>query len=315
MAAPIPANFAAAKARHKDNLDHLQGIIQAGKTNTTGTYGQAWANACQWIDGGRTRLYALTLTHDAQARATALGQNGKVAYFGISQPVPTESSYNENTQTDANNIETWNANVLGYRRSSTPSQIAIMEPKLAPTSQLQQTIVHEVQHDADHHGAGSWEGYATEFRAYWMAGMEWANSATGTANDSLTTSTTPSVTLTGFDNQRQQMIFKHLYDDPSYAYVKEAWANDASFKTKVLALKRPSGTNLVNSPRIDALYLEVSKSKPDVDRVKTLAGALTASDKTAIQAQGMKDQWRKLINKLDKEDKDAILGLVGLSAA
>jgi hypothetical protein len=315
MPAPIPADFAAAKARHKDNLAHLQGIIQAGKTNTTGTYGQAWANACQWIDGGRTKLYAATLTHDASARATALGANGKVAYFGISEPMPTESDYNETDQRDSRNVETWASNILGYRRGGNPSQITIMEPKYAPASQLEQTIVHEVQHDADRHEGDEWGRYETEFRAYWMAGLEWANAATGTANATLTTSTAPSVTLTGFDNERQQMIFKHLYDDPAYAYVKEKWTNDASFRTKVLALKRPSGMNLVNSPRIDALYAEVSKSKPNVERVKNLARALNASDRSAIQSQGMQDQWRRLINNLDRDDRAEILGLVGLSGA
>ncbi|MDY0061182.1 MAG: hypothetical protein RBU45_15345 [Myxococcota bacterium] len=280
------AQFDKAKGKHKKNLQTLDAMVKSGTKETGTKYGTAWPNACEWIQAGKTNLHALTQTHDAAARATALGQNGNNAMFGYGVASPTESDYNKDDVTDKRNIyEYAKPNWLGFRQASTPSLVAIIEPADKSKDDVQGIIVHEIQHDADHHADDPWSGYETEFRAYWLQqSFQDQSPESGTGTD-------------GFDSARQQAILTHLYNDPSYAYVKDAWDNDTDgFQGKVIALKFPKGLNIVNSPRIDDVYLEMTKATPDKAKVIEKAGKLTKADKKAIRDKGMKSDWEKLIN-------------------
>lgn len=305
------ATFEEAKAKHAENLKTLDDMVKTGKTETSTRFGQAWPNSCMWLTAGKTTLHALTETHDADARATALGEAGKKAMFGLDAAVPTASEYAKDDQTNRANIYLAKTSWLGFRRGGSPSKVVIIEPKSKGKDSVQETIVHEVQHDADHHGTSGWERYATEFRAYWIDGTYRSKkTASGSADSSLAAK--DGTVLSGFDNERQQTIFKHLYDSDSYAYVKAGWS-DSDFKKKVLDLKKPEGSNLVNSPRIDDLYLELQKPKPDLDKVKELGGKLTKADKQSIQDAGMKATWIKLVeDKFKGDDLKAAKAVAGL---
>jgi hypothetical protein len=295
-AAPVSA-FETAKANHKKNLDHLHKMIQNGKKAKAGDtrFGIAWPNSCEWLEAGRTSLHALTETHDSAARATALGSTGKRAMFGIDTAVPNESDYNETTQTDARNIYAAQPSWLGFRRSGSPSKVVIIEPAKKSTDLVQETIVHEVQHDADRHGSADFERYATEFRAYWIDGTYRAEDATsGSADDSKTAA--DGTVLAGFDNARQQRIFLHLFNSSSYAYVKHGWLNDADFKKQVLAMKVPTGHNTINSVRLDDMYKAVQGFGTDEDAFHAAVAKLTPEEKAAIRSDSMRNTWLSLID-------------------
>jgi len=308
--------FLDATKRHQDNLTRLDNLIKNGKKEGRTEWGVKWPNSCEWLSAGKTSLHALTETHDSAARATALGKGGDKVMFGIDVAVPTASDYNETVQTDKRNVTTVGPKWLGFRRAGSPSKVAIIEPTKRTDDEVRNTVVHEVQHDADHAQADAWGGYSSEFRAYWICGSFKSYSAAAkSADDTLTTSADSGGTvLSGFDNARQQAIFKHLYESKSYAYVKASWdADSQGFKAKVLAMKTPRGTNLINSPTLDDIYLELNKPSPDVAKIEKLAEKLTKDDKNEIKAGGMKEEWQSLIqDKLKGDDLTRVTKAVGL---
>lgn len=298
-----PADHAAAKVRHQANLQYLDALLHEGKDAKDSKWGQKWPNASQWLLAGKTKLHALTETHDSVARAAALGAGaGERAYFGIHVAVPNASDYNAAVMTDAANIDSNNPSTLGYRQAGSPSKIAILDPVTKSRELVQETIVHEVQHDADHHPSDSSGRFLSEFNAYWIDKTFQAKSAdSGTAVPTLTTG--DGTLLTGFDNARQQRIFQHLYD--GYKYVPTAWNGDPAFKVKVLAHKRPEGSNLIDSVRIDDLYLELTKSPADYAAAKVKLKKLTEHDRAALQDSSMATPWKQLLAHLaDQKEAD-----------
>lgn len=301
--AGAPADFATAEKRHRANLTLLDQMLKDGKTQKDSKWGKSWPNACQWLLAGKTTLHALTETHDSASRATTLGDASNRAFFGTDATVPTMSSYNELDESDATNIELVDPSWLGYREEGTPSKVVIIDPVTKGKESVKETIVHEVQHDADHHGSSDFAGYQTEFDSYWIdKTFVEESSKSGSADDTMTAA--DGTVLAGFDNARQQRIFLHLYNSDSYAYVATGWT-DATFKAQVLALKAPRGVNLVNSTRIDDLYLELVKSPPDVAEAKKKVKALNGHDRAAIVAKSMIGSWRDLIATLPAADDQA----------
>src|SRR5262245_35543464 len=236
--AGTPADHATAKDRHAANVKLLQDLIDGGKDVKDSKWGKRWPNACQWLLANKTGLHAFTETHGSVARAATLSAAaGERAYFGIATAVPATSDYNAGDQTDATNIDTNKPSTLGYRAAGSPSKIAILDPVTQSTELVKETIVHEVQHDADHHPLDDWGRYQSEFNSYWVDKTYGEDSPKhGTADESMTAK--DGTALTGFDNARQQRIFKHLYD--GYDYVTSAYPA-AAFKTKVKNYKHPTG--------------------------------------------------------------------------
>jgi hypothetical protein len=301
--AGAPGDFATAEARHKANLALLDKMLQDGKDEKDSKWGKSWPNACQWLLANKTTLHALTETHDSAARATTLGDATNRAFFGTAAVVPTMSTYNEADQTDATNIELVDPSWLGYRQAGSPSKVVIIDPVTKSKELVQETIVHEVQHDADHHGGGDFDRYQTEFDAYWIDKTYGDKSSkTGSADDTMTAD--DGTVMAGFDNERQQTIFLHLYNSATYSYVATGWAT-AAFKASVLALTYPKGINLVNSTRIDDVYLELTKSPPDIGEAKKKVKDLTGHDRAAIVSPAMVGAWRDVVNALpDAGDQD-----------
>ena len=302
--------YAAAKTRHQANLSTLATILKVGATETGTPFGDAWTNACQWIAAGKTRLHALTQTHDAAERAKALGHPGEVAMFGATTPVPTMSEYAVDDQKNGVNIECDDLDTVGLRKGG-PSRILIIEPSTRSADAVKEIIVHEVQHDADGHGSGSFERYASEFCAYWIdQSYSEKSSATGTGKDGQKTD--DGTELKGFDNARQQAIYKQVHN--GYPYVAKAWKSDAAFRQKVLALKKPEGRNLVNSPRLDDLQRLFSNIFVDMKDVRAALGKLTEGDKAAIRHESMRKHWLAMIEaSLDTEEIAEFKKAVGLS--
>lgn len=298
-----PASFSAARARHHANVQRLSAELHKGAKLQDSRWGKRLPNACDWVLKGKTKLYALTETHDSAARANQLGATtGEVAYFGKSTPVPADSSYHETVLTDAANIELLFPGTAGYQTHGT---IAVVEPVLQTEQYLQETLVHEVQHDADHHGTTPFERYKTEFDSYWIDrtfSEKSYSKKTGTANASATAA--DGTALVGFDNALQQQIFLHLYNDKNnYGYVASSWASDPGFVTQVKALTHATGLNLVDSVRIDDLYRPLVKTPPDIALAKKRLTLLNDHDRSAIVDSTMADTWRHLLDTLSPADK------------
>lgn len=299
-----------AKARHQTNLTTLAAILKNGAAEAGTKFGSAWPNACQWIQAGKTQLHVLTQTHDARERAKALGHPGEVAMFGMATPVPTSSDYAWDDPSDKTNIECDDLDTVGLHKHG-PSRIAIIEPSTRAAEDIKETIVHEVQHDADDHGSGDFDRYTSEFCSYWVdQGYAGKSATTGSADEGKKTD--DGTELKGFDNARQQAIFRHVHN--GYPYVAKAWKDSATFRKKVLALTKPEGVNLVDSPRIDDLRRELTMMFVSVKESKAALAKLNDADKEAIRSEGMRKHWLALLeNGLDGEDLTFFKKALGLS--
>lgn len=297
-----------ALSRHRDNVNFLYKLIQDGQRETKTEWGPLWPNSCRWLLSGKTKLFVLTPTHDAEERAAALGgRKGKLAHFGIDHAVPSVSDYNHAQQTDRTNIGVYDESSGGFRTRD--GKIAIADPVSfrdyasadAYLRQLKLSIIHEVQHDADHLSGGVFERYTSEFNAYWVSNMFALDSPkSGTADPSLAAH--DGTVIDGFDNARQQSIFLYMYNSSLYPFVSVGmrWS---SFKSHVLALKSPTGINVRNSPEIDDLYLALTKRPFDSAAAKATLTTLNTGDRTAIAARGMRTAWASVIAELPDADR------------
>lgn len=284
-------------ASHRQNLDWLHRLIKDGKKAAPGDtrFGVAWPNSCEWLDAGKTTLHALTEIRDAAGRAFADGP-GKKAMFGMDVPAPRERAAGEIGPIREQAIYLAQPTWLGFRRAGSPSKIVIIEPCQKPVDLIREIIVHEVQHDADHHGASDFDQYATELRAYWIDGSYRSRDARpDSADPGLRAS--DGTALSGFDNARQQHIFLHLYSSSAYPFVRERWHRDPDFRRKVLALTRPEGHNIINSIRLDAMYRAAQPGAADHDAFRAAMAALTPEERQAIRGRAMRGRWIALIDR------------------
>ncbi len=290
------AVYEAAKLRHDANRLTVRGWIDAGFLQNAD---RRLKNTCEWIRSRRTPFYLLTRTHDSAARAAAAGSPGGAAYFSFPsgdlysgteyyrRKMPTEGF--DNTGVSVQSSPT----VDGFQDSA--NHLAEMESTIAQgRDYLLGVLMHEVQHDADAHGADALEMYKSEFRAYWLGSKEFN-----------ALSPRRVVRRMGADwNARQFGIFQNLYTDPVYAYVKTAWDAEAAlapaarvFRTGVVAFRLPASINQNNSIRIADLataltaasHADCAADTPaapnaNVTAVRNAVGALQPADKRDVAA-------------------------------
>ena len=189
-------------------------------------------NAAEWVDQGQADVVVLTPTHDSASRTTRATD---VAYFDTTSSWRSGSpDYDETNLGDQAEIEIMNFSVLGTM-SGDGKTLTMVDPVTKTDQKNIETLIHEVQHDADQHGSvwgempvtGSGEAptwiynsYMTEFRAYWLenpegSGADQYASSTGTnvtnINIAAVIDDGSTVTVsTAFQNERQESIFNHL---------------------------------------------------------------------------------------------------------
>ena len=290
------AAYDAAKARHDTNRTQAKQWVEDGFAQNAS---RTLKNSCEWVKTGRAKIFVLTKTHDSVDRVTAWAHPAGAAWFSYPagdlyggpvyyrRKMPSEIFDNTNVDLEES------ATVDGF---STGPNIALMETALAKgRDYLWSVLKHEIQHSADRHGAGAFEGYRTEFNAYWLGSREYdAQSATKI------------VRHMGRDwRARQWAIFNHLYNDPTYAFVKTAWDAEAglpvasrTFRLAVRAYWHPQTVNPTNSVRVDnfaqaveaASYADCTAAaapgNPKLAAITAAATALTANDKRDIAAGG-----------------------------
>jgi hypothetical protein len=127
-------------------------------------------------------------------------------------------------------------------------------------SELQIYAVHEASHAMDRNvGAGPFESYKTEFRAYWMDGR-FGDPAVATSGEpaefdaNLTDGSGGAVTI-GPKSARANAIFRLQYNDPIlYSYCRPNYdQNTNHFREQVDSYLVPDGINLNLSERVEAL--------------------------------------------------------------
>ena len=127
-------------------------------------------------------------------------------------------------------------------------------------------LAHEGIHAADLIPPGTWNRYATEFRAYWIMG-------TGAG---LSTAFDATMTGLGPKSPRARRIFDHLYGNSTYPFVKPAYdANDGGFREQADNYLFPDGINLTLSAQLTDLRTEI----------EGFTGAGFAAKKAAILAK------------------------------
>jgi hypothetical protein len=290
------AAYEAAKARHDANRTQGKQWVEDGFAQIAN---RMLKNSCEWVKTGKAKIFILTKTHDSVARVTAWGHPAGVAWFSYPagnlysgaayyrRKMPTETFDNTNVDLEES------ATVDGF---STGPDIALMETTLAKgRDYLWSVLKHEIQHSADHHGAGDFGGYRTEFNAYWLGSREYDAE-----------SPTRIVRHWGRDwRARQWAIFNHLYHSPAYSHVKTAWDNEAglpvtsrTFRIAVRDYWHPQTVNPTNSVRVDnfvaaveaATYADCTHAaapgNPKLAAITAAGTALTADDKRDIRSGG-----------------------------
>lgn len=151
-------------------------------------------------------------------------------------------------------------------------------------------LVHESIHALDYPRvpANDLERYKTEFRAYWMDGHY----------DVHSTALDPAMSAQGPKSPKSREIFEHLYNSPTYSYVKRNYdANTNHFREHVNAYVVPDGINLIASPRLDNLRNAIegyagAGFPAHSAAVQTLFDATNPLDRREIAGNPI---WRELV--------------------
>lgn len=157
-----------------------------------------------------------------------------------------------------------------------------------------ETLTHESVHMIDKRPDSGTpiERYKSEFRAYWYEG--------DVSRDALSTEFDETMDSFGPKSAKARNIFKHVYNSPAYAYVKENYdANTGGFRDKVNAFIVPDGINVIVSVRIDDLRNKVAnlprgivyKGSTHQTNVQTEYAKLNADDKQEVTGSRY---WRTL---------------------
>ena len=245
--------------QHARNLKIINRIMESGRNIQTDPNSgpnsrvNLLHNTIEWIDNGNCDFYVLTPTHDSHLRPNvAPNQN---AYFDQTKKFNEGgSNYQDQPNQDGTypndaRIIVEDAGTLGWLDGT---DMIVLNPTAFSESLVVETLIHEIQHDADQHNqnepwrvqrpnqapgtthrAPTWvyNSYQTEFRAYWYENPE---GSTADAFDSSTDQNVNNTALTvrylgndnapgggddttktvntAFTNKRQQSIFNHLLE-------------------------------------------------------------------------------------------------------
>ncbi|HHO54308.1 MAG TPA: LysM peptidoglycan-binding domain-containing protein [Deltaproteobacteria bacterium] len=227
-----PTTKRQALARHRRNLRLMDRIIQSGlsvqpdPTQGFNSRPNLLHNSAEWIDQGQARLIVLTPVHDSHKRPSVASD--QIAYFDTRVDYKG-SGHDYDATLDAGGHATNDAGlkidfagVLGSM-SVDGTTMTIGDPISQGENSVVETLIHEVQHDADQHKAGdpwavsapaaadpaavdvapSWayNNFQSEFRAYWMENPE--GSSRDNFDDSSDTAVT-NITITAVDQGADQ---------------------------------------------------------------------------------------------------------------
>ncbi|HEX5622709.1 MAG TPA: hypothetical protein VFX51_30055 [Solirubrobacteraceae bacterium] len=191
-------------------------------------------------------------------------------------------------------------NAVGWHTSSFPDHVFLnLTPNShnpavkRPIPSLATFLVHEGIHALDQVAAAgdTFARYQLEFRAYWVQGL----------GAGLSDKFDPNLDEKfGPRSKRANKIFQHLYDSPTYPYVKPAYDNnDGGFRDRVDAYLYPDGINLLLSIHLADLRQEIeSFTGPGFDgkraAITARFGVCDVNEKRDIAGNHV---WRDLVEK------------------
>lgn len=264
-------------------------------------------NSVEWIDDGLAELRVLSLTHDSHLRPE--GDAGKFAWFDerarFGAPATYDASVDASgTPTNDAGIEMQFAGVVGTMGND--GVLTLYGPTLFPESLLAETLIHEVQHDADQTG-GAWsrgqgapvttdtaassayhDAYRSEFNAYWLEEPEgsqaddFASAEDAAANVAVSAKTPAGVqtVATDFDNARQASIFAHLVGGTppgaDWGAPSAGWTRPYSYVPYFYVV------DPVFKSTVDALNAVTSGNQVNSPRIQALWDAFAAHDPGAV---------------------------------
>lgn len=310
--------------QHVAQQQRVATLIQDGLKPIPGAVGtrdkaKLFQNSCQWIQEGKSSLVIFSRTHDATTRRA-----GSMAYFDRMVKYPaTGGDYAEVPATgDDDHILYAPTDWAGGMQAN---EFSLLDPARHPDEELKSTFIHEVQHDANQTfwgratqpppgrvegtpgltggdalvSAGLYNGYQSEFRAYWIEKPQGSpqdkfGSATNPAtNTKPVTWTNPQSRTfsrsTSFKNERQENIFWFIASKYPALQVAHTYTQDASYRSMVDTFDQPVGINLVNSVRVQELSDALKScnrtmdgSAPAIQTLLRKAGALDAADRASL---------------------------------
>ncbi len=319
------ASYRAQLVKHQQQAANVEQWLNAGRNAPS----RQLRNSVEWIRRRKTRLYVLTETADVPYRAKILlRRQGKkltaqdATYFpnpasghGAIGDGPAQA-HAYDTANALSNTTVLNKRINGW---NSPGYIAVTENGTADQDTFNQTLRHEVQHDADKHrgdelsenlraaelatrqglqGAQAEHDfqhalrmYKTEYRAHSYQGGAPDFGAPGQ----------PVVQARGRGwDPRQLAIFEHIRGD--YPVIAAAVGGDhptaqqKRFISEAFVYRNPDteGFNKYSSARIDDLYLELHEVEPGtsnprdpaVRAVLWAAQLLSAADADYIAGNG-----------------------------
>lgn len=291
-----PRSFAEAKQRYRNSVNLVIAMVAKGAKSTEDVI---WKNTCEWLIACKVGLHVLSPRHDSNQVLEEAGTNPELvgAFFGNEWPVPLGS-----VASSAVDFDEYPANFSKVpwdfrgRELAEERKILIIDPIAHPEREVKKTIIHEVQHAVEHITPSSVQDrYRSEFNAKWISGIHSGESARKPADQ-------PAILddgkrVSGFNNARQLAIFSDLYED--YDLIAPAWNSlwsGKEFQKFVKDYKAPEGINLINSVRIDNLYLLLTSSRPKVEQLESAVAALTLEDQAAIRGPGSALAWLAIID-------------------
>ncbi len=293
-----------------------QGLDTVPSAEATTDKDTLFHNSCEWIAAGRSTLIIFSLTHDATTR-----RPGSLAYFDqqVSYPNVGGDYAEQPSPDDDDHIKYAPPNWLGGMQAN---EFSLLDPARQSDAELKSTFIHEVQHAADQTfwgrnpnpppgrvagspgltgsdalvSAGLYNHYQSEFRSYWLQEPEgsprnrFGSSQRAATNTRPVTWTNPSnnqafSSTTSFQNERQERIFWHLFAHYPELQIPQTYTQDAAYQNMVDTFAQPSGINLINSVRIQALTDALQQCKPsmgstvpEIREVFNRADALNSTD-------------------------------------
>jgi hypothetical protein len=255
-----PATKRGALSYHRRNERFVKRIIdsalsiQVDPTQGFDSRPNLLHNSAEWIDEGQATMFVLSPVHDAHLRPSVAADqtaffDNQVAFGGGGADYDDSLDAAGNATNDTG-LEIEFSSTLGTM-SGDGNTLTVIDPIAQGENVVVETIIHEVQHDADQHKAGDpwavtapandpasvdsafsshYNAYQSEFRAYWMENPEGSTADNfGSSTDNAVTNfnitaveqgadqTTgggddQSVTVTtAFTNKRQEDIFRHMF--------------------------------------------------------------------------------------------------------
>lgn len=270
-------------ARYKANVEKLERIIGEGKNSND----QIWRNTCEWLTK-RNILYVLSPTDEVHEKL------GKRKYLGIDRPLRLGEKLAEKEGDYGGTIMLPMDNAKGFDLPAA-GRLIIVDPVSDSDEKIKWILKHEVQHAVTDIPSETTEKeqYRYEFVADWVAGAySHESERPGSATQKEPFELFDGNMASGFGNARQLAIFADLYRrHPDF---RQAW-NDRAFQQFVRASTGPQGPNLINSVRIDDLYVALTRPRPDFHAAHDALHRLKDEDKKAIRSQ--EAVWREVLKK------------------